>query len=223
MRSLLLLVLLSGALPAYAAEGPNPACTKQVSDAFAKLKGSKAFRVQTTITNETGTLNMRADYVLPDRMHQTVMLGKEGAQMELVVIGKKAWSNQGAGWAELPEAFAQTVARQLEDSITAGTGAGIEYKCLGDKALEGKQLSAYEGALPMPLTDGSSKPGPRVSALSVPKIQTLYIDKTTGLPVRNIVHAATEPDKRLFDGNFVIDDSLSIETPSTAAAGRGAQ
>ena len=87
-------------------------CTSEVNDAFAKLRKSAAFRMETKITNPQGTLTMSNDYVLPDRMHQTVSMGGDGPQaMQMILVGGKAWSNQGnAGWAEVPEKFATVYA-----------------------------------------------------------------------------------------------------------------
>ena len=45
-------------------------CTSEVNDAFAKLRKSAAFRMETKITNPQGTLTISHDYVLPDRMHR---------------------------------------------------------------------------------------------------------------------------------------------------------
>lgn len=213
MRPFILLGLLASTLPAAAAEGVDPACTKQVNEAFAKLRSQKSFRLETSIKNDDGLLNLRADYVLPDRMHQTVTLGKDGPPMELIVIGTNAWSNQGSGWAQLPENFAQAVAKQLQDTIAAGTASGTEYTCLGEKDFEGHSLLGFQGALPMPLSEDAKERGPRMAALSIPKIQSIYIDKHTGLPLRNIVTTATDPDKRLFDGTFSVVDSLVIDQP----------
>ncbi len=90
-----------------------------MNDAFAKLRKSAAFRMETTITNPQGTLTMSNDYVLPDRMHQTVSMSSGGpGTMEMILVGGKAWSNQGnAGWAEVPEKFASTIAKQMKDTV----------------------------------------------------------------------------------------------------------
>lgn len=206
----LLLVALSS--PLRAAEN---ACSRDVDQAFTRLKMSKAFRLDTTINSDKGAMSLRVDYVLPDRMYQRVTI--DGVAMELKVIGTKAWSNQGSGWAELPAQFAETAVRQLKESISVTGGGGVDYKCLGEQPFEGKVLTSFSGPLPMPLTGDEKHPGPRVSALTVPKIQTVYIDKVSGLPVRNIVMAPTEPNKRLYDGTFTVDDSLVIDEPKVIA------
>ena len=45
--------------------------------------------------------------------------------------------------------------------------------------------------------------------------QTLYIDKETGLPVRNVVTDGKDASKRLFDGWFRMASGIAIEPPKT--------
>jgi hypothetical protein len=186
-------------------------CTSEVNDAFAKLRKSAAFRMETTITNPQGTLTMSNDYVLPDRMHQTVSMSAGGPQkMEMILIGGKAWSNQGdAGWAEVPEKFASTIAKQMKDTVADPPKDESRYECLGDVTFEGKTYAAYRTTRPSGKAEGGAAPSPDAAA----NVQTVYIDKALGVPVRNIVTSQAEPDKRLFDGTFSLRDGLKIEPP----------
>lgn len=208
MRTMLLAV--AALLPAFTAARAD--CTSDVNDAFAKLRKSSAFRMETTITNPQGTLTMSNDYVLPDRMHQTVSMGASGPQkMEMILIGGKAWSNQGdAGWAEVPEKFASTIAKQMKDTVSEPPKDESKYECLGDVAFEGKTYAAYRtmrGA-------GEGEVGAAIpSKDAATNVQTVYIDKALGVPVRNIVTSQAEPEKRLFDGTFSLRDGLKIDPP----------
>lgn len=207
----LLMVLVS--TPAAA----DQACKSQVDAAFSKLRDQKGFRLETTITNTNGKLKMQADYILPDRMHQKVVLGEEGNPMEMIVIGKSAWSNQGQGWSALPEKFAEEVARQVKETVAQGSNSVSDYECLGDIELEGKMYVGFKGILPTPLDATNEKRGPVISAAKVPNQQSVYVDKASGLPIRNIVNPLTEPDKRLFDGRFTVVEGLKIEAPEIKA------
>ena len=213
MRAVVVGLFLLASTPVLA----EPDCKKDVDAAFAKLRQEKSFRLDTTITNAEGTLKMRADYVLPDRMHQTVKLGGDGLPMEMIVIGNKAWSNQGGGWAELPQQFADTVAKQIKETVAQAPKVATDYKCVGDKEFEGKTYALYQGVLAMPIPTDAKEKGPRLSAVSVPNQQSVYIDKTTGLPVRNIVTSVTDPNKRLFDGTFAVMGELKIDPPAVSA------
>ena len=120
-------------------------CTSEVNDAFAKLRKSSAFAMETKISNEQGTLTMSNDYVLPDRMHQRVSMSSGGpGAMEMILVGSKAWSNQGQGWAEVPEKFASTIAKQMKETVVEPPKETSEFTCLGDVEFEGKTFAAYQ-------------------------------------------------------------------------------
>lgn len=200
MRTIILVASLALAGPAFA----EADCKQQVDQAFAKLREAKGFRLETTITNDQGTLSMRAEYMLPDRMHQVVKLGSSPMPMEMIVIGQKAWSNQGNGWAELPPKFAETVAQQIKETVAEAPKGATDYKCLGPKEFEGKTYAHFQGILPAPLES---------SVAATSNQQNIYVDAASGLPVRNIVTPLSQPDKRLFDGTFSVLSDLAIDPP----------
>lgn len=187
-------------------------CKEDVDKAFSKLRGSSGFRLETKIVNEQqGTLHMTVDYVLPDRMHQRVALGDQAQKMETIAIGNKVWSNQGQGWTEVPANFAEVIAKQLKESIAEPSKSQLDYDCLGEATLEGKSYLAYKASLP-PVVEEKAK-GEPAKAAEPANIQTLYIDQTTGLPVRNIVTKGDGSDKRLFDGTFSTPSDITINAP----------
>lgn len=186
-------------------------CTSEVNGAFAKLRKSAAFRMETKITNAQGTLTMSNDYVLPDRMHQTVSMSAGGpGTMEMILIGGKAWSNQGnAGWAEVPEKFATTIAKQMKETVAEPPKDESQFECLGDVIFEGKTYAAYRAKRGPTRAEG----GAAAPAADTANVQTVYVDKALGMPVRNIVTPESDPNKRLFDGTFSLRDGLKIEPP----------
>jgi hypothetical protein len=169
--------------------------------------------METKITNPQGTLTMSNDYVLPDRMHQTVSMSADGPQkMEMILIGGKAWSNQGdGGWAEVPEKFATTIAKQMKDTVSEPPKDDSKFECLGEVQFEGKTYSAYRTKRAPGNTTGA--PAIPAAGAAVDNVQTVYIDKVLGVPARNIVTSQAEPEKRLFDGTFSIRDGMKIEPP----------
>lgn len=187
-------------------------CTDEVNDAFAKLRGSKGFRLETTIVNEQqGTLRMTVDYQLPDRMHQRVTLGDSPQKMETIAIGEKVWSNQGQGWSEVPANFASAIAKQLKESVAEPSKSKLDYECLGEATFEGKPYLAYKAALPV-AADERAK-GEKAAAPQQANVQTLYIDKATGLPARNVVTKGEGSQTRLFDGTFSTPTDITIAAP----------
>jgi hypothetical protein len=184
-------------------------CTSEVNEAFAKLRKSAAFRMETKITNPQGTLTMSNDYVLPDRMHQKVEMdqNKDAAPgaMEMIRVGDKAWSNQGnAGWAELPPKFVEAIVKQMKETVTDPPKDESKFECLGEVTFEGKAYKAYRTKRQAEQAAGAG---------GNENVQTVYIDKDLGVPVRNIVTAESDPNKRLFDGTFTLRDGLKIEPP----------
>jgi hypothetical protein len=197
---------------AAAASCAQADCKAEVDEAFSKLRGGKGFRLETRIVNEQqGSLSMTVDYVLPDRMHQRVSLGDSPSKMETIAIGNKVWSNQGQGWAEVPANFAEAITKQLKETVAEPSKSTLEYECLGEATFEGKSYVAYKAVLPAAAEErakGEPEKKPEAS-----NVQTLYVDKTTGLPARNVVTKADAPDKRLFDGTFSTPDDIVINAP----------
>lgn len=185
-------------------------CKAEVDEAFSKLRGSKGFRLETKIVNEKqGSLTMTVDYQLPDRMHQRVSLGDSPQKMETIAIGDKVWSNQGQGWSEVPAHFAEVIAKQLKETVAEPSKSKIDYECLGEATFEGKPYLAYKAALPA-APDEAVKGDKEAPADA--NVQTLYIDKASGLPARNVVTKAGS-DKRLFDGTFSTPSDIVINAP----------
>ena len=185
-------------------------CKAEVDEAFSKLRGSKGFRLETKIVNEKqGSLTMTVDYQLPDRMHQRVSLGDSPQKMETIAIGDKVWSNQGQGWSEVPANFAEVITKQLKETVAEPSKSKIDYECLGEATFEGKAYLAYKASLPA-APDEAVKGDKEAPAAA--NVQTLYIDKASGLPARNVVTKAGS-DKRLFDGTFSTPTDIVINAP----------
>lgn len=206
-------VLVAATLIALAHCGSAHAdCKAEVDQAFSKLRASRGFRLETTIVNEQqGTLRMTVDYQLPDRMHQRVALGSQEQRMETIAIGSKVWSNQGQGWSEVPANFAEVISKQLKESVAEPSKSNLAYECLGESTFEGKSYLAYKATLP-PVADEAVK-GDKAVPAGPANIQTLYIDKASGLPARNVVTKGDGSDTRLFDGTFSVPSDITINAP----------
>lgn len=186
-------------------------CKNEVDQAFSKLRGGTSFRVETTIVHEKqGTLEMTVDYVLPDRMHQRVKLGDNPAMMETIAIGDKVWTNQGQGWTEVPQNFAEAITAQLKQQVSPPTQNKTDYECLGKTEFEGTTYLAYKGRLSVP-QDEQVK-GEQKKETAPDNVQTVYVDTKTGLPVRNIVTEG-DSDKRVFDSAFSTPSNIEIDQP----------
>ena len=205
------MMLVAGLLFGFTATA-HADCKAEVDQAFSKLRGGKGFRVETKIVHEQqGTLEMTVDYLLPDRMHQRVRLGNSPALMETIAIGPKVWTNQGQGWTEVPQNFAEAITGQLKEQVSPPAKNDTNYECLGETEFEGKTYVAYKGRLRVPAEE-RPKGAPELPP-QPDNVQTVYIDKETGLPARNIVTKADEPDQRLFDSTFSTPANVVINAP----------
>ena len=91
----------------------NP-CSDEVSAALQKLRKSSWFRMDTHMITENGPTSMQIDYVLPDRMHQTVTVQTTNKTTEVILVGNQAWVKQGdAGWKLLPQQVADQLKNQM--------------------------------------------------------------------------------------------------------------
>jgi hypothetical protein len=194
------------------AAGAAADCTADVNEAFARLRKTGAFSMETKISNEQGTLTMSNDYVLPDRMHQRVSLSTGGGTMEMILIGDRAWSNHGQGWVPLPPEFAVKVAKQMKETVAEPPKDESSFTCLGEVELEGKKFLAFQAARS---AGEAGAPGAAAPSPDAPNVQTVYLDKESGLPVRNIVTSKSDPKTRLFDGTFTLRKDLKIEAPNS--------
>jgi hypothetical protein len=202
---------------ALSADAAVADCTTPVKDAFEKLRTSKSFRMETKIVNPQGKLSMTVDYMPPDRMHQKIRLDDSPQEMELIVIGEQAWSNQGQGWVPLPKNFSEEVSKQVKTTLAGATKVEASYACKTEETMDGKKVAAYEAELKVAPADEKvgAKPNDKPEASGPANKQTLYVDTSTGLPLRNIVTDGKDPSKRLFDGWFRTAADISIEPPAT--------
>lgn len=178
-------------------------CKQEVADAFEKQRKSSAFRMVTQMINERGPVRMTVDYVLPDRMHQTVKAAIDPAATETILVGKRAWVSNGKGWQVLPMEDALQIAEELQKTVLQGAKEQPVFDCLGYVEIEGRKFSAYEA-----MRDKTAPPGAPT--------RMVYIDPTTGLPARNIVALAEKLDRPFFRQDYSYPQDLKIEPPADA-------
>lgn len=178
-------------------------CKQEVADAFAKQRQSSAFRLVTSMVNERGPIKMTVDYLLPDRMHQTVKAVIDPAATETILVGKRAWVSGGSGWKELPMEDALSLAEEMEKTVVKGPGEQPIFDCLGHVELDGRKLLAYEA-----MKDKTAPPDQPV--------RMVYIDPVTGLPARSIVAVKEKLDRPFFKQDYSYPQDIKIEPPASA-------
>ena len=196
-----------------AKENANP-CREEVSAALQKLRKSSWFRMDSNMLTENGPTNMTVEYVLPDKMHQTVTVVTTKQTSEVILVGKQAWGNEGKGWQVLPETIMQQVASQMAENVIEQQGDVGNYSCKGRTKFEGRDVIGYK------LEDDPAKgtEGPKNEAFRM-----FYVDAMTGLPVSNVLLTIGREDKPFFKTSYSFPLDLKIEAPKDAAPAEAAK
>ncbi len=186
-----------------AQENANP-CRDEVAAALSKLRKSSWFQMTTNMITEQGPTVMEIDYVLPDKMRQKVTQTLTQTSSEVVLVGEKAWGNQGAGWQELPNDITQTLRSQMYENVVQQQTDVGNYSCKGRVTVEGREAMSYrlEGEL------AKDETTPRNQAFRM-----FYVDAVTGLPVSNALLAPGREKTPLFKATYSYPLDLKIEPP----------
>lgn len=170
MRRLpVMLIALAIAAPAVAAD-----CTAEVKAAFAKQHANKSYRVAMTQPTAEGPVQMTVDYILPDKMLQTVVSPSMPGEQQTMLVGDRAFAGSGGGFEELLPQFTQSIVSEFRTSTSPESQNLGSYECLGKQTFEGKAYAAYRTA------DKAPSSGPALA-------RTIYVDEATGLPAFNVV------------------------------------
>ena len=182
-------------------------CRGEVAAAFEKQRQAKAFRMSTVQVTEQGPMSMTVDYVLPNRMHQTVKFIAKQVQLETILVGLRAWVNEGQGWKELPSDDVAPIIDQVRESVAQPPKDLSNYICDGRTKLDGREYIAYRA------DDTSKKVEPGKNVPDAP-VRMLFVDAETGLPARSVVTAKNIPNRPIFRATFTYPTDLSIEPPT---------
>lgn len=187
-------------------QNANP-CRDEVAAALQKLRNSSWFRMESTMITENGLTNLQVDYVLPDRMHQKVnVVGQAGTQ-EVILVGEKAWSNEGDGWRVLPDDLAEQLITQMRDNVLTEQKDVGNYSCKGRINLDGKDVMSYK------LED---EPPENAQGTKNEAFRLFYIDAVTGLPVRNAIVTPGREDRPIFKTSYSFPLDIKIDAPKDA-------
>lgn len=182
--------LLAG--PALAEAG---SCREAVAAAFIKQRTSRAFSMDAQIKAENGTVRITVEYIPPDRMRQTITAPGQ-VPLETVLVGRRAWSQQGGRWEELMPAVAQTIIAQVRDAVVEPPKDVGEFECLDKATVDGKEYIAYRSIEKNPDATVHRK---------------VYVDPQTGLPAINIVAEDKPGGEVLFNGVYAYPTDLVID------------
>lgn len=178
--------------PALAETG---SCKEAVAAAFIKQRTSRAFSMDAQIKAENGPVRITVEYIPPDRMRQTIIAPGQ-TPLETVLVGTRAWSQQGGRWEELMPAIAQTIIAQVRDAVVEPPKDVGNFECLDKATIDGKEYLAYRSI--------EKKPDASVH-------RKVYVDPQTGLPAINIVAEDKPGGEVLFNGVYAYPTDLVID------------
>lgn len=199
------LVLAAGLLTAGAALAD---CSTEVALAVNSQGKQKFLRKETNMFTEQGPVKMTVEYQTPDRMRQVLTPLTEGKGVESVVVGDKAWTNNGEGWKEAPQQEADQLVQYMIKSIAQVYQEVGKFECLGTETVDGRELRAYRG-----LDEAPSDPKKQASAPKNEAVRIVYLDPATNLPARSIFARKGFLDKPLFKEIYTYPDKIEIEPP----------
>jgi hypothetical protein len=188
-----------------APEKPNAnPCREEVSAALQKLRKSSWFRMDTQMITENGPTSMQIDYVLPDRMHQTVTLKLSNQTTELVLVGDHAWAKQDGGWRPVPQQVAAQLREQMDNTVVRQQTDIGDYSCKGRAQVDGRDVLSYK--LETEQEKGST-------ATASQTFRMFYVDAMTGLPASNALLVPGHENKPIFKTIYSFPIDLKIEAP----------
>lgn len=189
-------------------------CKDEVASALERQRKTSGFRMDTNMVSPEGMVHMTVDYLLPDRMRQVISSTADPKPVETVVVGQKAWSRrQGEAWAPLNPKLTNALLRQMEKTIGKEAGEIGDFDCLGKKSLEGKDMLAYQGENDQGDPKNASSGGKDKPKAPNRPVRIMYVDTTTGLPMRSIFARANKLDKPIFEATYSYPVDIKIEAP----------
>ncbi len=199
--------LLAAALPTAASE-----CAKEMGLALENQRKSGAFRMDVFMISEQGPVKMTVDYLLPDRMRQVVTPVLDPKPVETVLVGTKAWSNQGSGWSVMSDEITRDLIEQVKQTVAEAPESVGRWECLGKLTVDGTEVNGYQGgeAGPVDLSPGA-KEKPKNEAVRI-----VYVDARTGLPLRSIFARPDKLDRPIFKATYSYPKDLRIDPPAAA-------
>lgn len=192
-----------------AASPAHADCSTEVALAVNSQGKQKFLRKESNMITEAGPVKMVVEYQTPDRMRQIVTPLTENKPVESIVVGDKAWTNNGQGWKVSPKGETDVLVQYMIRSIAQVYQEVGRFECLGLETVEGRQLRAYRGLPPLP------PPGQKPSETETKNeaVRIIYLDPETGLPARSIFARAGFLDKPIFKEVYTYPDNIEIEPP----------
>ena len=203
-------------------------CRAEVMEALEKQRTSGAFRMETQMLGEQGPMKMVVDYKLPDRVHQTVTVVINPVPVETILVGDKAWINDGKGWSELGGEQAKELADQVKQTVGQSLAPDLgSFACLGTVVVDGRELISYRSEDDAPKDEAVKEIKHKKTPEELAKekeqqekapVRMFFIDPATGLPARTTYALKNKLDKPFFKAVYSYPKDIKIEPPAKVEA-----
>jgi hypothetical protein len=189
-------------------------CSTEVALAVNSQGKQKFIRKETDMITERGPAKMIVEYATPDRMRQVLTPLTEGKAVESLVVGEKAWTNNGEGWKESPPGETDQLVQFMIKSVAQVYQEVGKFECVGTATFDGRELRGYRGLDEPP----PAAPGKKVEETTKNEaVRMVYLDPATGLPARSFLARKGYLDKPLFQEVYSYPDKIEIEPPKELA------
>lgn len=199
MRPIALALICSVLTPAAAWAAD---CSADVAAAFEKQRAAKSYRIAMTQPTAEGPVEMTVDYILPDRMLQTVVAPHMPGEQQTMLVGDRAFAGSGGGFEEMLPQFTQSIVSEFRASTGAAQNLG-KFECIGKQSFEGQEYLAYRTV-------------DQASGAADPLARTIYVDEATGLPAFNVVANLAGKSPPAMKATYSYPKDLVIEAPEGA-------
>jgi hypothetical protein len=190
-------------------------CKGEVATALERQRKSSGFRMETSMISEDGRVHMTVDYVLPDRMHQIIKSEKDPVQVETIVVGNFAWTRHGdEPWMLLNPKLTSDLVTQMQETLGDDPGELGTFNCLGKQAVSGTEFLAYQGENDPGGPKNMTKEDPNKPKDPGRPVRVIYVDPTTGLPMKSIFARANLLEKPIFEANYSYPVDIKIDAPA---------
>lgn len=161
------------------------------------------YRIKTTVSTESGEMEMTGEIIPPDKMHMVSNIGDQ--KQEMVFIGDKGWMNMGGSWTEAPIKASDIMAQMSSGMVDEFATTTSDVKAVGTETVDGQEAMVYSYVLDMNKSTSMK--------LDVVSSVKLWVSTASGLPIKQQIEGEAMNVKSTSTQLIEYDPSITIEAP----------
>ena len=205
------------ALIIVAGPAAHAACKDEVASALERQRKTSGFRMQTKMLSEQGLVYMKVAqrYTiawpgLPRRQSPS----RRDHRHRQDALSRL----EGEQWRPLHPQMADALAAQMQETVGDDPGTLGEFECPGKQPVADKNFLAYQGENVEPGPKDLSPGQAEKPKLPDRPVRVIYVDPTTGLPMRSIFARADKLDKPIFEAIYSYPADIKFDAPQAPGA-----